>query len=212
CGGFSHGDVLGSGRGWACSVLQNTALRSEFSTFFARKNTFTLGVGNGCQFLSHLKELIPGTEAWPTFERNKSEVYEARFTMVRISNPHNTSIFLHSMHNSSLPISSTHGEGRASFLPSSPLDLLHSDNQTSLQYVSNKTLAPTETYPANPNGSPEGICGVSSTDGRVLALMPHPERTILSGTGSWVEDGKAREWGDLGPWGRLFLNAKRWVG
>lgn len=116
------------------------------------------------------------------------------------------------MHNSSLPISSAHGEGRASFLSSSNLNHLHSNNQISLQYVDNKALTPTETYPANPNGSPEGICGVSSTDGRVLALMPHPERTVLRGTGSWVVDGKAEEWGDVGPWGRVFLNARRWVG
>ncbi|KAL8667758.1 MAG: hypothetical protein Q9168_007194 [Polycauliona sp. 1 TL-2023] len=210
CGGFSHGDVLGSGRGWACSILQNTALRSEFTTFFARKETFTLGVCNGCQFLSHLKELIPGTEAWPTFERNKSEVYEARFTMVRIANPNNTSVFLHSMHNTSLPISSAHGEGRASF-SSSSLERLRAQNQISLQYVDNKTLTPTENYPANPNGSPEGVCGVSSMDGRVLALMPHPERTVLKGTGSWVPDGVAAKCGDVGPWGRLFLNARRWL-
>ncbi|KAL9033188.1 MAG: hypothetical protein Q9180_006081 [Flavoplaca navasiana] len=254
CGGFSHGDVLGSGRGWACSILQNTGLRNEFKTFFERRDTFTLGVCNGCQFLSHLKGLIPGTEAWPTFETNKSEVYEARvstsstslslaytgslvwpsmvvsdadpanrsntmavvdapyFTMVRITNPHNRSIFLHSMHNSSFPISSAHGEGRASFPSSSSLDQLRSNNQLSLQYVDNKTLNPTESYPANPNGSPQGICGISSMDGRVLALMPHPERTVLRGTGSWVKDVKAKESGDVGPWGRLFLNARRWVG
>ncbi|KAL8876564.1 MAG: hypothetical protein Q9198_005268 [Flavoplaca austrocitrina] len=134
------------------------------------------------------------------------------FTMVRITNPQNTSIFLHSMHNSSFPISSAHGEGRASFPSSSSLDHLRSNNQISLQYVDSKTLDPTESYPANPNGSPQGICGISSMDGRVLALMPHPERTVLRGTGSWVKDGKAKEWGDVGPWGRLFLNARRWVG
>ena len=131
--------------------------------------------------------------------------------MVRIANPNDTSVFLHSMHNTSLPISSAHGEGRAAF-SSSSLDHLRTNHQISLQYVDNKSLMPTENYPANPNGSPEGICGVSSTDGRVLALMPHPERTVLRGTGSWVPDGVAAKCGDEGPWGRLFLNARRWVG
>ncbi|KAL8811689.1 MAG: hypothetical protein Q9200_001584 [Gallowayella weberi] len=168
CGGFSHGDVLGAGRGWACSVLQHPTVRSEFETFFARKDTFTLGVCNGCQFLSHLKELIPGTEAWPTFETNKSEVYEARFTMVRISNASSNNVFLHGMHDSSLPICSAHGEGRASFTssPSSSLHQLRANGQIALQYVDNKTLKPTEMYPANPNGSPDGVCGVGSKDGR----------------------------------------------
>ncbi|KAL8806209.1 MAG: hypothetical protein Q9182_001484 [Xanthomendoza sp. 2 TL-2023] len=163
CGGFSHGDVLGAGRGWACSVLQHPTVRSEFETFFARKDTFTLGVCNGCQFLSHLKELIPGTEAWPTFETNKSE-----FTMVRISNASSNNIFLYGMHDSSLPICSAHGEGRASFTssPSSSLHQLRANGQIALQYVDNKTLRPTEIYPANPNGSPDGICGVGSKDGR----------------------------------------------
>ncbi|KAL8680840.1 MAG: hypothetical protein Q9186_003018 [Xanthomendoza sp. 1 TL-2023] len=214
CGGFSHGDVLGAGRGWACSVLQHPFVRSEFETFFARKDTFTLGVCNGCQFLSHLKKLIPGADAWPMFETNKSEVYEARFTMVRISNPSGNNVFLHGMHDSSLPICSAHGEGRASFTSSSSssLDQLKVDGQIALQYVDNKTLKPMDTYPANPNGSPEGVCGVGSKDGRVLALMPHPERTILSGVGSWMPDGKAKEWGNLGPWSRLFVSARRWVG
>ncbi|KAL8724009.1 MAG: hypothetical protein Q9181_007028, partial [Wetmoreana brouardii] len=171
CGGFSHGDVLGAGRGWACSVLHHPGVRKEFKQFFERKDTFTLGVCNGCQFLSHIKELIPGAEGWPTFQRNSSEVYEARFTMVRVSNPpvsssssssssSNHNVFLHGMHNSCLPISSAHAEGRAVFHPpSSSLDALKKNNQLPLQYIDNTTLQPTESYPANPNGSTEGVCG-----------------------------------------------------
>ncbi|KAL8768294.1 MAG: hypothetical protein Q9209_005433 [Squamulea sp. 1 TL-2023] len=182
CGGFSHGDVLGAGRGWACSVLQHPAVQREFVAFFSRKDTFTLGVCNGCQFLSHLKELIPGTDAWPTFERNKSEVYEARFTMVRINNPNNTSVFLRGMHGSCLPISSAHGEGRATFTSSSTssLDQLKANKQIALQYVDNKTLKPTELYPANPNGSPEGVAAVSSEDGvRQISELFHHASTSL---------------------------------
>ncbi|KAL8871240.1 MAG: hypothetical protein Q9174_002885, partial [Haloplaca sp. 1 TL-2023] len=213
CGGFSHGDVLGAGRGWACSVLQHPGVRKEFETFFARKDTFTLGVCNGCQFLSHVKELIPGTKAWPSFQRNKSESYEARFTMVRVSSSPSSrhpNVFLHSMHDSCIPIVSAHGEGRAVFSNPSSLDSLRQQDQIALQYVDNATLAPTERYPANPNGSPEGVCGVSSTDGRVLAMMPHPERTILGGTGSWAPAGMAEEWGEVGVWARLFQSARRW--
>ncbi|KAL8708913.1 MAG: hypothetical protein Q9220_006245 [cf. Caloplaca sp. 1 TL-2023] len=214
CGGFSHGDVLGAGRGWACSVLHHPAVRSEFSNFFERKETFTLGICNGCQFLSHLKELIPGTEGWPEFRRNKSEVYEARFTMVRISSPPSSqpSVFLHGMHNSCLPIPSAHGEGCAHFTFPSDLSRLQENGQIALQYIDNRTLQPTESYPANPNGSEMGVCGVRSQDGRVLAMMPHPERVVMGGIGSWIPEGKGQEWGNVGPWGRMFFSARRWVG
>lgn len=226
CGGFSYGDVLGAGQGWANSVLLHPNTRQEFATFFARPDTFTLGVCNGCQFLSRVKALIPGADAWPTFERNVSEQYEARVCMVRVQDAPSSSspssgdekasktklppsIFLHGMHNSSLPIAVAHGEGRASFESSSPP---LPDSLVPLRYVDNETLRPTERYPANPNGSPGGIAGVRSTDGRVLALMPHPERTVLGCVGSWIPDRSAEEWVEVGPWGRLFFSARRWVG
>ena len=214
CGGFSYGDVLGAGQGWAKSVLLHPETRKEFHEFFERKDTFTLGVCNGCQFLSRLKQLIPGAERWPTFERNSSEQYEARVCMVEIiESPSAPSVFLHGMAGSRLPIAIAHGEGRTSFnSPSSDsAETLLERNVVSVRYVDNH-LKPTERYPANPNGSPKGITGVRTPDGRVLAMMPHPERTIMAGIGSWIPDGKVEEWGPLGPWGRLFLSARRWVG
>ncbi|KAL9622483.1 MAG: hypothetical protein Q9160_003159 [Pyrenula sp. 1 TL-2023] len=225
-GGFSFGDVLGAGKGWACSVLFNPELRAQFAAFFERKDTFTLGVCNGCQFLSLLagEGLIPGCAGWPRFERNVSEQYEARVCMVRVSdaNPQQPSVFLHGMHGSALPIAVAHGEGRADFasLSSSPspsasvaaAEALLSTHRVPLQYVDNATLAPTEQYPYNPNGSPLGIAGVSGAEGRVLALMPHPERTVLGGIGSWIPEGVMKEWEDVGPWGRVFESARRWVG
>ncbi|KAI9685117.1 MAG: hypothetical protein M1822_004704 [Bathelium mastoideum] len=252
CGGFSYGDVLGAGQGWANSVLLHDGCRREFQTFFERKDTFTLGVCNGCQFLSRLKTIIPGADHWPSFERNESEQYEARVCMVEICDPpkrdNNTttnsvgvvepSIFLHGMHASRLPIAVAHAEGRAVFSAPTSLDASATtissptassqdekdlvEQQTAAQaliardlvavrYVDNR-LHPTTRYPANPNGSPEGIAGVRTPDGRVLALMPHPERTVLRHVGSWIPEGMAEEWGEVGPWGRLFKSARRWVG
>ncbi|KAF2095979.1 phosphoribosylformylglycinamidine synthase [Rhizodiscina lignyota] len=219
CGGFSYGDVLGAGRGWAMSVLQHPGMRKEFSDFFRRQNTFTLGVCNGCQFLSRLKDLIPGAESWPTFERNTSEQYEARLCMVEVMDDPKAqalpSVFLHGMHGSKLPIVVAHGEGRAAFPsdPTSPLTpaALFEQHLVSMRYVDNY-LTPTERYPFNPNGSPRGITGVRSVDGRVLALMPHPERTVLANVGSWVPEEMAKEWGEFGPWFRMFRSARRWVG
>lgn len=220
CGGFSYGDVLGAGRGWAMSVLEHPGTKAEFRDFFARKDTFTLGVCNGCQFLSQIKEIIPGTQGWPTFITNKSEQYEARFCMVRISDPPTSapsspSVFFHGMHGSCLPIAVAHGEGRAKFAsgsldPTAATDLVK-NNMVPLRYVGND-LQPTQVYPFNPNGSPEGIAGVRSQDGRVLALMPHPERTIMSGIASFIPHGKTEEWGTEGPWARVFTSARRWVG
>jgi phosphoribosylformylglycinamidine synthase len=215
CGGFSYGDVLGAGRGWAMSVLQHPGTKAQFKTFFERKDTFSLGVCNGCQFLSQIKEIIPGTREWPLFTTNESEQYEARFCMVRISNQPaagDPSVFLHGMHNSCLPIAVAHGEGRAKFVDSSPdaAAKLVKNNMVPVRYVGND-LKPTQVYPFNPNGSPEGIAGVRSQDGRVLALMPHPERTIMSGIASYIPDGKAEEWGTEGPWVRMFTSARRWV-
>lgn len=214
CGGFSYGDVLGAGQGWAKSVLMHPATRAEFRDFFARKDTFTLGVCNGCQFLSRLKELIPGAQDWPTFARNRSEQYEARVCMVEILDPprSNPSVFFHGMNASTLPIATAHGEGRASFSHGSPgPNHLLSQNLVSVRFVDNQLKA-TERYPFNPNGSPRGIAGVGTPDGRVLALMPHPERTVLAGIAAWIPKGKSEEWGETGPWGRIFLSARRWVG
>jgi phosphoribosylformylglycinamidine synthase len=229
CGGFSYGDVLGAGQGWAKSVLLHENARAEFAQFFARKDTFSLGVCNGCQFLSRLKDIIPGAEAWPTFERNESEQYEARVCMVEVLDDGNGgqqpdpaqqqpsvdhSVFLHGMAGSSLPIVTAHGEGRATFplSPASPYtaQALFEQGLVAIRYVDNYKK-PTEQYPFNPNGSPGGIAGVRSLDGRVLAMMPHPERMILKETSSWLPD-EAAEWGDLGAWLRLFKSARRWVG
>ncbi|KAI1917967.1 phosphoribosylformylglycinamidine synthase [Ophidiomyces ophidiicola] len=218
CGGFSYGDVLGAGQGWAKSVLLHQNTREEFKAFFERPDTFTLGVCNGCQFLSRLKSLIPGAETWPSFERNESEQYEGRVCMVRIfdADKASPSVFLHGMDGTSLPIAVAHGEGRASFTSVNGVTAedLSKQNLAPIRYVDNTTLQPTMRYPFNPNGSPEGIAGVRSSDGRVLALMPHPERTIINGVGSWFpgENALSTEWGDIGPWGRVFYSARRWVG
>ena len=225
CGGFSYGDVLGAGRGWALSVLLHPATKRDFAAFFARADTFTLGVCNGCQFLSRLREIIPGAADWPTFVRNESEQYEARVCMVRVCDPPPGSSssaktppspFFHGMHNSCLPIAVAHGEGRASFSPSSSssADLLLEQNLIPLRYIDNASLRPTQAYPFNPNGSPAGIAAVRSVDGRVLAMMPHPERTVLGGVASWLPDG-GMAWGgegEVGPWARVFQSVRRWVG
>lgn len=215
CGGFSYGDVLGAGQGWAKSVLLHQKLRQQFAEFFARKDTFALGVCNGCQFLTRLKSLIPGAESWPSFQRNTSEQYEARFCMVEVldTKPHSPSIFLHGMGGTTMPIALSHGEGRAQFDGASSqaeaAKALLTDHLVSVRYVDNY-LAATETYPANPNGSPLGIAGIRSADGRVLAMMPHPERCVLN-PGSWLPP-QADAWGDFGPWFRIFQSARRWVG
>ena len=221
CGGFSYGDVLGAGQGWSKSVLLHEKTRREFETFFARKDTFTIGVCNGCQFLSRLKDLIPGAENWPHFERNDSEQYEARVCMVEVMDPpsssHPPSVFLHGMHGSKLPIVTAHGEGRATFssesnaTSSSTPQALLEQGLVSFRYLDNY-LKPTERFPFNPNGSPMGITGVRTPDGRVLALMPHPERTIIKEVASWMPDDQSSEWGELGPWVRMFKSARRWVG
>ncbi len=234
CGGFSFGDCLGAGQGWAKSVLFHPGTRQKFQAFFERKDTFTLGVCNGCQVLSKLAELIPGAKGWPSFERNESEQYEARFTMVKISDPPKESglapsVFFHGMDGTSMPISVAHGEGRANFTSSPSLSTENKSKNGALaqqfcdshlaplRYVDNSTLQPTEEFPFNPNGSPHGIAGMRSRDGRVLAIMPHPERTILSGIASWYprdeEEGLPDGgWGEYGPWLHMFQSARRWVG
>jgi len=210
CGGFSYGDVLGAGAGWAHSVLLHSDTRREFEAFFNRADTFALGVCNGCQFFSRLKDLIPGAEDWPTFERNESEQYEARMCMVELSSPSSApSVFVDKIAGSSLPIAVAHGEGRAVFDSPADLESLEKRGGVVVRYVDN-ALKQTERYPFNPNGSPNGIAGIQSKDGRVLAMMPHPERTTLAGTGSWIPAGLDKE--RVGAWVALFKGARNWVG
>ncbi|KAF7933373.1 hypothetical protein BELL_0207g00060 [Botrytis elliptica] len=213
CGGFSYGDVMGAGRGWANSILMHEQkARPEFENFFKRPDTFALGVCNGCQMLSRISELIPGTSHWPVFTDNQSQQFEGRVSMVKIQdNAKKPSVFLHGMNGSSLPIVVSHGEGRASFKNDTDLGALNSDNLIPIRYTDNFDK-PTMRYPYNPNGSPEGIAAVRSLDGRVLAMMPHPERTIMADVGSYVPKESAEEWGEFGPWVRMFKSARRWVG
>ncbi len=204
CGGFSYGDVLGAGEGWAKSILFNSRAREEFAAFFARNATFTLGVCNGCQMLSALKELIPGAEAWPRFVRNRSEQYEARLALVRVAP--SPSVLLAGMHASVLPIAVAHGEGQAEFAPGSGAERLLQDRLVTLQYVDNRER-PTEKYPFNPNGSAAGLAGLCSADGRVTSVMPHPERVFRTVQNSWAP----QEWSEDGGWMRLFRNARVFV-
>lgn len=204
CGGFSYGDVLGAGNGWAQSVLLNSKARHEFETFFQRVDTFTLGVCNGCQFLSQLKEIIPGAQDWPAFKQNQSGRFEGRVGSCLIGETN--SIFLKDMQSSVLPVAIAHGEGRVS--PSSPESLLalKSANLCPVTYVEYDG-SPATTYPANPNGSPEGITAVATPDGRVLAIMPHPERTVARESMSWFPRDRTGGWNGRAPWFRLFQNA-----
>ncbi|KAG9236710.1 CobB/CobQ-like glutamine amidotransferase domain-containing protein [Amylocarpus encephaloides] len=212
CGGFSYGDVLGAGQGWAQSIIQHPHAKSEFEKFFTRPDTFTLGVCNGCQMLTRLKSLIPGASHWPTFETNTSQQFEARVSMVKIQdNTRQPSVFLHGMHGSSLPIVVSHGEGRAQFDNPCDLEAMNTGGLLPIRYTDNRGHV-TARYPYNPNGSPEGIAAVRNADGRVLALMPHPERTIMVDVGSYIPAGKVEEWGEFGPWVRMFKSARRWVG
>lgn len=212
CGGFSYGDVLGAGSGWAKSVLYHPKTREQFRKFFVdRQDTFVLGVCNGCQFLTQLKELIPGTDSWPTFQRNLSEQYEARFCQVEITTEANDpSVFLSGMNGWQMPIVVAHGEGRAHFTNSEDLEKLRAKGQICLRYLGSDRR-PTTTYPANPNGSPEGIAGVQSENGRVLALMPHPERTIMKESYSWYPSDQGDRWDEHGPWLAMFESARRFV-
>ncbi|UUC49103.1 phosphoribosylformylglycinamidine synthase [Pseudomonas citronellolis] len=205
CGGFSYGDVLGAGEGWAKSILFNARARDGFQAFFERKDSFALGVCNGCQMMSNLHELIPGTEFWPHFVRNRSEQFEARVAMVQVQE--SQSIFLQGMAGSRLPIAIAHGEGHAEF--ESEEALLESDLSgcVALRFVDNHGKV-TESYPANPNGSPRGITGLTSRDGRVTIMMPHPERVFRAVQNSWRPD----EWQEDGGWMRMFRNARVWVG
>jgi len=203
CGGFSYGDVLGAGLGWARSVLFHEQLRSQFADYIADTNHFVLGVCNGCQMLSGLRELIPGTAYWPDFVRNRSEQFEARTVMVEI--PVSNSLFFTGMQGSRLPVVVAHGEGKVS-LSGKALEQLVNRQQIALQYIDHNGSA-TENYPLNPNGSTHGITGVSNDDGRVLIMMPHPERIIRSASMSW----KPPVFAEFSPWLRFFQNARSWL-
>lgn len=203
CGGFSYGDVLGAGEGWAKSILFHPALRDQFAAFFDNPDTLTLGVCNGCQMVSNLAEIIPGTAGWPKFKRNLSEQFEARLSMVHV--PKSASLILNEMQGSSLPVVVSHGEGRADFA-------LHGGNISAdlgiaLQYVDGQNQV-TQTYPLNPNGSPQGIAGVTNADGRVTIMMPHPERVYRAAQMSWKPEG----WTELSGWYRLFAGARKALG
>jgi len=201
CGGFSYGDVLGGGEGWAKSILFNPRARDEFQAFFARPDTFALGVCNGCQMMSSLHELIPGAAAWPRFVKNRSEQFEARLVMVEI--PPSPSLFFDGMAGNRIPVATAHGEGRALFTRGqAPGDAI-----VAMRFVDDRGTV-TEGYPYNVNGSPLGITGVTTADGRFTIVMPHPERVFRSVQMSWHPDG----WGEESPWMRLFRNARRRVG
>jgi phosphoribosylformylglycinamidine synthase len=201
CGGFSYGDVLGAGRGWATMIRHHPALADAFRAFLADPTRFALGVCNGCQMLAQLADLVPGAAHWPRFRRNRSEQYEARLVMVEVLE--SPSILLAGMAGSRLPVVVAHGEGRAVFAAAAD----PAKAQACLRYVDGHGR-PAETYPANPNGSPGGLTGFTSDDGRVTILMPHPERVFRRLQLSWAPaDGP-----DESPWVRMFRNARAWVG
>ncbi|WP_339522628.1 phosphoribosylformylglycinamidine synthase [Pseudomonas sp. EA_35y_Pfl2_R111] len=204
CGGFSYGDVLGAGEGWAKSILFNARARDGFQAFFERKDSFSLGVCNGCQMMSNLHELIPGTEFWPHFVRNRSEQFEARVAMVQVQE--SASIFLQGMAGSRMPIAIAHGEGHAEFENEEALLEADLSGCVAMRFIDNHGKV-TETYPANPNGSPRGITGLTSRDGRVTIMMPHPERVFRAVQNSWKPD----DWQEDAGWLRMFRNARVWV-
>ncbi len=197
CGGFSYGDVLGAGRGWASSILYNARAKDEFETFFNREDSFTLGVCNGCQMISNLTEIIPGAQNWPSFSRNVSEQFEARFSSVKIGE--SNSIFLNGMAGSTMPIAIAHGEGKASFNGNNA-------NNIALQYVDHSGDI-TQNYPHNPNGSDQATAGVTNDSGRVTIMMPHPERVFRAVQHSH----HPKDWNERSPWMRMFENARTWV-
>jgi phosphoribosylformylglycinamidine synthase len=202
-GGFSYGDVLGAGEGWAKSILFNSRTRDEFTAFFARGDTFALGVCNGCQMMSNLHELIPGTAHWPHFVRNRSEQFEARLVLVEVQR--SPSLLFAGMEGSRIPIATAHGEGFAEFRDTA--QLAAAEALVTLRFVDNRG-AITEGYPYNANGSPHGITGLTTADGRFSILMPHPERVFRSVQMSW----HPLAWGEDSPWMRMFRNARAWLG
>jgi phosphoribosylformylglycinamidine synthase len=205
CGGFSYGDVLGAGEGWAKSILFNNRVRDEFETFFHRPQTLALGVCNGCQMMSNLRELVPGSDLWPRFVRNHSDRFEARFSLVEVTQ--SPSLLLQGMVGSQMPIAVSHGEGRVELRDAAHLAQLESKGLVALRFVDNFGKV-TQTYPANPNGSPNGITAVTSESGRVTLMMPHPERVFRTVSNSWHPE----NWGEDSPWMRIFRNARKQLG
>ncbi|KEY57058.1 phosphoribosylformylglycinamidine synthase [Serratia sp. DD3] len=205
CGGFSYGDVLGAGEGWAKSILFNDRVRDEFAEFFHRPQTLALGVCNGCQMMSNLRELIPGAEHWPRFVRNLSDRFEARFSLVEVAD--SPSLFMQGMVGSRMPIAVSHGEGHVEVRDAEHLAALEQHGLVALRFVDNYGQV-TEAYPANPNGSPNGITAVTSSSGRATVMMPHPERVFRTVSHSWHPD----EWGEDSPWMRMFRNARKQLG
>jgi phosphoribosylformylglycinamidine synthase len=205
CGGFSYGDVLGAGEGWAKSILYHARTREAFQAFLERQDTFTLGVCNGCQMFAALKEIVPGAASWPRFVRNRGEQFEGRFSLVELQRT--PSILLAGMDGSLLPIAVAHGEGRAEFANAAAAQEFTGSGLVAARYVEGNRRVAT-TYPANPNGSPFGIAAISNEDGRVTLTMPHPERSFRYAQNSWRPDGA----GEYSGWYRMFANARRWVG
>ena len=203
-GGFSYGDVLGAGEGWAKSILLNGKLRATFKKFFERPDTFSFGACNGCQMLAALKDIIPGAESWPVFLANTSEQFEARVVTVQVND--SPSVLLKDMAGSHIPVPVAHGEGRVAFTSEQDRQMAEKDNLIAMQYVDNYGKV-TETYPSNPNGSPDGITSLTTLDGRATILMPHPERAFQTRQLSWHPP----EWGPDSPWFRIFQNARAWV-
>jgi len=206
CGGFSYGDVLGAGQGWAKSILFQSLTREQLEKFFRRPDTFALGICNGCQMLAALKDLIPGAEDFPRLLRNRSEQFEARYALVEVLE--SKSVLLQGMQGSLLPIAVAHGEGRMQFESDAALHRIEAGGQLGLRFVDHFGR-PTVHYPENPNGSPEGRTGICNADGRVTLMMPHPERVFRNVQLSYCPP----EWtSEASPWLRLFQNARRWVG
>ncbi|MGB7816539.1 MAG: phosphoribosylformylglycinamidine synthase [Methylotenera sp.] len=204
CGGFSYGDVLGAGEGWAKSILFNPRANDEFSAFFNRADSFALGVCNGCQMMSNLHSIIPGSEHWPHFVRNKSEQFEARFAMVEVLE--SPSLFFNGMTGSRMPIAVAHGEGFAEFIDKNAVNAVLDKKLATMRFIDNAST-PTEAYPFNPNGSPLGITGLTTTDGRFSIMMPHPERVFRAVQHSWRPD----DWQEDAPWMRMFRNARKFI-
>jgi phosphoribosylformylglycinamidine synthase len=205
CGGFSYGDVLGAGEGWAKSILFNAKARAEFEAFFQRADTFSLGVCNGCQMMSNLRSLIPGAKWWPRFVQNKSERFEARYVSLKIEQ--SPSILFSGMQGAILPGAVAHGEGFAEFATLQDVETATASGMVAARFVDNHHRV-TDQYPLNPNGSPHGMTAFTSQDGRATILMPHPERVFRTVQHSWAPAG----WGEDGPWLRFFRNARAWVG
>ena len=205
CGGFSYGDVLGAGEGWAKSVLFNDRARAEFAAFFARPDTFALGVCNGCQMMSNLHAIIPGSDHWPRFVQNQSERYESRFVSLQIER--SPSVLFAGMEGSVIPIAVAHGEGFTEFASEAAMRACSESGLVAARFLDNHHQI-TEHYPLNPNGSPRGMTALTTTSGRVTIMMPHPERVFRSACMSWAP----KDWPEDSPWMRLFRNARVWVG